>query len=63
MFQLGVFVAEEALKSQIPIGGWHWSALFYPGNFHFSLSYACLTMMVLSINCVCSLILLKGNWV
>jgi len=40
MLQLGVFVAEEVLKSQIPIGRWHWHALFCPGNFH-SLLFVC----------------------
>ncbi|KAH1158309.1 hypothetical protein GLYMA_11G092900v4 [Glycine max] len=30
MLELGVFAAEKICKSLIPIGRWHWPALFYP---------------------------------
>jgi len=40
MFQLGAFVAEKVHGSLIPIGQWHWPALFYPGNFH-SVLFVC----------------------
>ena len=44
MLQLGVYVAGEALKSLIPVGGWHWSALFYPGSFH-SMLFVCFVLL------------------